>query len=60
MCKYGMEIILEVEPYKTVRFSIGDCNTKEEAEEELKTWLKTKPELTSKAVNKRLISLVLE
>ena len=57
MCKYGLEMVLETEPYKTVRLSVTECDTKAEAERELKEWLEEKPELVEQAANKRVIAI---
>ena len=59
MTKYSKEIVLEAEPYRTVRFSVSDCPTKESADKELRTWLKDYPDLVSAGTNKKVIDMVL-
>lgn len=59
MTKYSKDILLESEPYKTVRFTVSDCESPEHADNELKIWLKKYPELVKLDINKKIIAMVL-
>ena len=60
MTKYGLEMILETtSQYKTVKFSVSDCDSKEEAENEMLKWLDKKTELMGNIVNRKVVQLVL-
>ena len=61
MSKYGIEMILETtSQYKTVKLSVMDCETKEEAEAELTRWLLKKKTLIENEVNSKVIEMVME
>jgi len=60
MVKYGMDVLFETEPFKTVRFSVIECDTPEEAEARMKKWFSKKNELNDMNVNKRIIKVVME
>jgi hypothetical protein len=46
--------------YKTVTFSISECDSAIEAEEELKKWIEKKTDLMSNIVNQEIKRLVLD
>ena len=55
-----MDVLFETEPFKTVRFSVIECDTPEEAEARMKKWFSKKNELNNMNVNKRIIKVVME
>jgi len=63
MCKYSKEIVLQSIPdntYRTCRFSVQDMDSKEECDDELKTWLTQYPELLTIDNNKKILKAVMK
>ncbi|MCK4328274.1 hypothetical protein KAX02_02235 [candidate division WOR-3 bacterium] len=60
MVKYGMDVLFETEPFKTIRFSVMECDSPQEAEAYLKKWWNNKKALLDNTVNKRIIKTVTE
>jgi hypothetical protein len=62
MCKYSKEIVLQSIPdnaYRTVRFSVQDTTSKDECDEELKTWINQFPDLFLVDNNKKILKAVM-
>lgn len=62
MTKYGKDVLLtasEENNFRTTRFSVSDCDTKEEADEKLLKWIKESPELLAITGNKKIVDAVL-
>ena len=61
MTKYGIEMILETtSQYKTVKLSVTDSGTKDEAEKELDAWISKKSTLLGNEVNRKVVEMVME
>ena len=61
MTKYGIEMILETtSQYKTVKLSVTDCDSPEDAEKELYGWIAVKTSLLKNEVNRKVVEMVME
>jgi len=56
MTKYGKTITLEsIDQFKPVKFTVTECDSKEDADKELNHWIKDYPELLKNENNKKIL-----
>lgn len=60
MTKYGITLTLQtVSQYDKVTFEVKDCDTMEEAEEQMQKWISEHKLLMERALNKEIVKVTL-
>lgn len=60
MTKFSKTVTLEtIDPYHPVKFTVTECKSKEDADNEMEKWINDYPELFEKENNIKILRMVL-